>query len=75
MVRLEIYLNDMDRDPLASIVCNMPPRTGERITLLSKNAANQAGTYRVLGVEHILDDAEIESVQHICLIVMRETYD
>jgi hypothetical protein len=73
VVRLEIYVNDMDRDPMASVVCNVVPRVDERITLLDgEGIDSRSGRYRVLGVDHILDERFIESVQHVCLIVMRE---
>lgn len=73
-VNLELYLFDMDRDPLANIICNAVPRVDEYIRI--KGPDNPAsGTYRVLLVEHQLDQNRIETVQHVCLIVMPQKKD
>lgn len=70
-INLEIYLNDFDREPLANVICNVAPRVDERFRLLAGETP-EAGTYRVLAVEHQLDPRRIETLQHVCLIVMRQ---
>lgn len=68
-VNLELYPFDMDRDPLANIICNVVPRIGEYIMISERdNPAN--GSYRVLSVEHVLSPGKIDTVQHVCLIVL-----
>jgi hypothetical protein len=74
-VRLELYLADLDRDPFANIICNVAPRVGETITLLDGEAeGNRSGSYRVLAVDHMLDERRIETTQHVCLTVIRHTH-
>jgi hypothetical protein len=71
-INLEIYVNDMDRDPIANVICNVAPRVDERIKLLAGEAP-EGGLYRVLYVEHILDARRRpETLQHVCVVVMRE---
>ena len=72
MISLEIYINDMDREPLANVICNAVPREGDRIRLLGRDAP-YAGLYRVLGyTEHLLEPSRVETLQHVCIVVMRE---
>ncbi len=70
-VNLEMYLNDFDRDPFASVICNIVPRVGERVRLLAGESP-EAGLYRVLGTEHLLDPRRAETLQHVCVIVCRD---
>ncbi len=68
-VNLELYPFDMDRDPLANIICNVVPRVGEYIMISERdNPAN--GSYRVLSVGHVLSPGKTDTVQHVCLIVL-----
>lgn len=70
-INLEIYPHDFDREPIANVICNAVPRVGERFRLLAGETP-EAGLYRVLAVEHQLDPRRVETVQHVCLIVLRE---
>ena len=70
-ISLELYLNDLDRDPFANVVCNAVPRVDEYVELFAGDTA-AGGLYRVLAVRHLLDPNKIETLQHVCLIVMRQ---
>lgn len=71
-INLEIYVNDMDRDPIANVICNVVPREGDRIRLLA-GETKESGLYRVLGyAEHLLDPRLTETLQHVCIVVMRD---
>lgn len=68
-ISLEIYLHDMERDPIACVVCNAVPRMGELITLLLGEDKG-SGTYRVQAIEHLFDPRRTsESLQHVCIVV------
>ena len=72
MINLEIYLNDMDGEPLANVICNSVPRAGDRIRLLA-GEATESGLYKVFGyTEHLLDPRKVETLQHVCIVVIRE---
>lgn len=72
MINLEIYLNDMDGDPLANVICNVLPRENDRIRLTGRDTEN-AGLYRVLGYsEHLFEPRRTERLQHVCVVVIRE---
>lgn len=73
-VNLELYPFDMDRDPLVNIICNVVPRVGEYIRIVGRDNP-LSGTYRVLMVEHLLDQNRTETLQHVCLIVLPEKRD
>jgi hypothetical protein len=71
-INLEIYLNDMDGDPIANVICNVLPRENDRIRLLV-GEAKESGLYRVLGyTEHLLNPRRTDTLQQVCIVVMRE---
>lgn len=63
-VSLEIT-RDTEDEGFASVVCNVLPRVGDYITLLGGNR----GRYYVTGIDHVLSEDRIESVQHVCVYV------
>lgn len=68
MVSLEIA-SDVDHDDMIdSVVCNHPPRVGEYITLLG---SDRPGRYHVTGIDHVFDAKRLESVQHVCVYVVK----
>lgn len=69
-VSLELYEQDLDRDPFANVICHVVPRVGEYILLLAGEAPEH-GRYRVQYVEHLLDPRRSETLQHVCAVVAR----
>jgi len=70
-INLEIYVSDMEREPIAKVICNAVPRENDRIRLTGET--KESRLYRVLGyAEHLLDPRRTETLQHVRIVVMRE---